>query len=175
MSASPPEGGHSPDGDEPDERLAPPLRRDYRDLATGALAIGLGLFGAIHASTAYDLGTFRRMGPGMMPMLFGVLMVVLGVAVLVPGVFREYAAPKISLRAPLTITAGFALFAVSIERVGLVPATFLLTLVASQADRRLGIVGVLILAAALSTLAVVVFVLALGIPLEPFGPWLRWR
>jgi len=46
------------------------------------------MFAAGYSMIQLDLGTFGRMGPGMFPMLVGICMFLLGVAVAVPALRR---------------------------------------------------------------------------------------
>jgi len=59
-------------------------------------------------------------------------------------------------------------FALTVERIGVIPAIFLLTGLSVLADNKLGIIGTLLLAAALSAAAVLIFLVGLGIPIHPF-------
>lgn len=144
---------------------------DSRDILGGLLLIGIGGYVAAHAALSYDLGTVLRMGPGMFPTTLGVLLAGLGVLILVPALFRAGPAlPRVKLRATVAIVLGLAAFALTIRWLGIVPAIFAQTIIVSFADNRLGLAGALALAAGLSIAAVLIFPLALGLPI----PILRW-
>lgn len=59
-------------------------------------------------------------------------------------------------------------FALTVDSFGLIPATALLTVSAVLADNKLGVIGTVVLAIVLSAIAILVFRVGLGIPLEPF-------
>jgi hypothetical protein len=54
------------------------LSRDYRDIVGGLLLVVLGLGFSWYAAEHYDLGSLRRMGPGMFPTVLGVALACLG-------------------------------------------------------------------------------------------------
>lgn len=143
--------------------------RDYTDIIGGLLLIAGGTWFMLY-STGYSIGSLRRMGPGYFPMVIGGLVLLFGVLVLLPGLFRAGQLPRPEWRPFLTISASILIFALIVEKFGLIPATVALTLVAAVADDRSRILPTVILAAALSAIAVGVFTQGLGIPI----PAIRW-
>lgn len=151
------------------------LSRDYADLIAGSLAVVVGLAAACYAAASYSLGSFRQMGPGMVPAILGLLLAAFGLAVLLPAWVRRGSVPNVNLRPFLATVAGMTLFTVLIRYAGLLPASFLMILVVSRADRRLGVFGAVALGALLSVCAVGLFVYGLGFPVDPLGPMLQWK
>lgn len=147
-----------------------PAQRDYRDLIGGGLLTALGLFAAIYASWHYDMGALRHLGPGMFPTALGFILTGLGLAILLPAWFRRGAVPAPEIRPLIAVLLSILAFALIVDRFGMVPALFALVFAAVHADKRLGPIGTLVLAIALSAIAVLVFRLILGISLDPF----RW-
>lgn len=147
------------------------LKRDYRDILGGLLLVLGGLVLALYSSSVYDLGTIRRMGPGMYPMGLGFLMAGLGIAIALPAWFRS--GPPIGIRvySPLFVLAGIAAFAIVIPRFGLIPAIAAQVVVSSLAERRFRPLGLVALTLFLCALAYIVFVYLLGLPFHLF----RWR
>jgi hypothetical protein len=141
--------------------------RDWADVIGGALLIGVGLYFAIQAG-AYDLGTLRRMGPGFFPRALGMCLAVLGLLIAGLAVFRDGELPKPHLRPFAAILTAILAFALTVEWVGMVPATFLLVGVSAFAERDARALPTLALAVGLSAIAVVIFSRGLGIPLQPF-------
>lgn len=144
------------------------LDRDYRDIFAG---LGLTLIGgaaAIYALSKYALGTVSRMGPGMMPVSLGVILAVFGLAIAIPALFRKGEAAELRLRPLIILSICILCFALMIETVGLVPAVFSATVIATFAETRVPLVRALILGAALSLLTWAIFILGLGLPIPSF-------
>lgn len=141
-------------------------RRDYRDLIAGALLIAVGLIAAFNAMYSYPLGSLRHMGPGMFPMMLGWLLAGLGVLVILPALFRGGVLPQPELRPLIVVCAAVLAFGATIRTLGLAPAVVATVLVAVLADNKITLYGALILAAGLSVAAVLIFVYALGMPLQ---------
>lgn len=142
---------------------------DYRDMVGGLLLIAVGLFLAVHALSNYQLGTIRRMGPGMFPTMIGGLLCTFGVILLVSGWFRRGVWPELRIWSPLFVLSGVATFALLIGPFGLVPAVVGVVAVSSLAELRVKPVPLAILASVLSLMAWVVFPLGLGLAVPPFA------
>ncbi len=80
------------------------MAADTRDLIAGALIAMTGGLIAAQAGLSYDLGTLRRMGPGMFPFGLGLLMVGLGVVIAGTAFFRLGDPVRMQARAPLAAT-----------------------------------------------------------------------
>ena len=92
-----------------------------RDVLAGLMFVGIGL-GALAVATGYRMGTPVRMGAGFFPVLLSGLLVFLGVVVAWGGLRSgEAAAPRLAWRPLLVIAGSVALFAVMLDRAGLVP------------------------------------------------------
>ncbi|MEQ8368430.1 MAG: tripartite tricarboxylate transporter TctB family protein [Roseicyclus sp.] len=142
---------------------------DYKDILGGLLLIVVGLFFGLQALWNYDLGTMRRMGPGMFPAMVGGLLVGFGVILLISGWFRRGEWPVWRIWSPLFVLSGVATFAVLIGPFGLIPAVVGVVAVSSLAELRVRPVPLAILAGMLSVLAWVVFRLGLGLAMPPFA------
>src|SRR5690606_26264901 len=79
------------------------LTRDYRDIIGGALLIIGGIAFSWYAAHQYDLGSLRRMGPGMFPMALGLVLAVFGLMMMVPAFFRAGTMPEIRIWSPLFV------------------------------------------------------------------------
>ena len=143
-------------------------QRDYTDIIGGGLLIGAGLFFALY-SHEYALGTLTRMGPAYFPRVLGYLLAGLGALIVLPALQRRGEMPPLHLRALVAILAGVGAFALALRPFGMVPATFLLVGIASLAQREVRLVPTLLLAAALSVIAVVVFGKGLGVLVPAFN------
>jgi hypothetical protein len=65
-----------------------------REFAAGGLMAALGLFVALKGAT-YRAGTLMHMGPGFLPTALGILLVLLGIAIAIPGL-KASASPAAS-------------------------------------------------------------------------------
>ena len=132
--------------------------------------LALGAFVAYY-STRYDLGSFRRMGPGMFPMLLGYALCLVGGLIFIPALYKP-ASGKITFetRSFVFIIGALIAFALTVPRFGMVPAVIAMAAVAVLADGQLKPLQVLALCAALSAIAVVLFHHVLGTALVLF----RW-
>ncbi len=146
--------------------------RDYGDIMGGAALILIGTFATIYALTVLFLGTVRNMGPGMFPAALGCILAGLGVAILVPALFRKGKMPSFTIRPLLTVIASILSFAIMLPPFGLIPAIIVQTLVATQADRKLSMKIALILAAGLSLSATLIFQVGLSLQVAIISwPW----
>jgi hypothetical protein len=145
-------------------KSGPTLRQD---LIGGLLSVALGVFALVLAAS-YPMGSLLRMGPGFFPTTIAVLIVLLGLA-LIGIAFRsrsEMATVNIRLRSVLAIEFGILLFALLLERAGLIPATLTLVLVSSLAEPRWRPGRAAVLALAMTALVYVIFIMVLQIPVE---------
>ena len=146
--------------------------RDYGDIAGGGALVAAGTFIAGYAMSTMNLGSLARMGPGMFPAALGVILVALGLLIALPAFFRSGEVPEVDLRTMLAVSGAMLAFALLVAPFGLVPAIAALVAVASLADGKLRLVGVLAVAAGLSLASVLIFRVGLGLQLQPFAwPW----
>ncbi|MEP7029940.1 MAG: tripartite tricarboxylate transporter TctB family protein [Pseudolabrys sp.] len=146
------------------------LRINIPDLAFAAFLIALGAL-AFALAGQLSIGTAAAMGPGYVPrglaLLIMVYGAVLGVRAMVSGAVPF---PGIELRPLLLISGSVALFAILLPFAGLAITSFAIVLCAGYAAYdshfRENFIAALILAA----FAVVLFVVALSLPI-PVWPW----
>lgn len=141
-----------------------PLKRDYRDIVGGALLVVVGLWFSSHAIGNYDLGTVRRMGPGMFPAGLGIPLAILGVMQMIPAFFRRGEAMPIRIWSPLFVLGGVVAFAVMVRPFGLIPAIMAVTIISSLAELKFRPVSLTILCTSLCLIAWLTFRVALNMP-----------
>lgn len=156
-----------------------------RKLASSGLLIVLGL-GTVMQSLEYTIGTASRMGPGYFPLSLGVLLLVFGVLIFVlPDDSQELALlgepsddteeKSMSwgerVRPWIAIVASMLLFILVGKYGGLVPATFILILVAALGDKANSLKSSIFLAIGVTLAAVGLFHygLQLQFPLFTWG------
>lgn len=144
--------------------------RDYRDIVGGLLLIVVGIAFSWYAIEHYDLGTLRRMGPGMFPAGLGFVLALFGVLLVVPAFFREGVMPEIRTWTPLFVLLGVAAFALTVRPFGLIPAILAVVIVSSLAELKFRPVSLAGLCAALCLIAWLTFRVGLGLPMTMF----RW-
>jgi hypothetical protein len=137
----------------------------WQALIGGCLAIGLGI-SALAVASRYPLGSLLRMGPGLFPCLVAALIALLGLMLIASGLRSSPMASSatIAWRSLLAVGFGIALFALLLERAGLVPATLALVLTSSLAQPHWRPRRAVILAVTVTALVYLLFVVVLQIP-----------
>ena len=144
------------------------LRR--RGLVAAATVIFVGL-GFLYFSTGYRIGVPARMGAGFFPMMLSGFLVAIGILMMLleTGKARdEPAAERPNWRAIALLPGAILLFALLIDRAGLVPATFLAVLLSTFADPKIGILRGAMVSFALTVFILIVFQYGLGIQARAF-------
>jgi hypothetical protein len=150
-----------------------------RDFCAGGLMILFGLVAAVNGPN-YRVGTLMHMGPGFMPTVLGVILILLGVTI--AGTAAASAALEIdgdeNILPPhpqwfawLCILAGPFLFIVFGSIGGMAPGTFACVFVSALGDRTSTWKSSLVLAAGVTAFGVVLFHYLLQVPM----PVLEWR
>ncbi|ANQ85543.1 hypothetical protein dqs_2513 [Azoarcus olearius] len=141
------------------------MRIDWQDGAAGLVFAALGGV-ALWLGGDYAAGTTMRMGAGYFPRVLGTLLLVLGLALLVRAPLRApRPLPPVAWRALLALGAAGMLFALLLAQAGLALAAVVMVVAARCARPALPAHETLSLALVLAALAVLVFPLALGLPL----------
>jgi hypothetical protein len=152
-----------------------------KDHVGGALLLVTGAV-VVAAGAGYGMGTLRQMGSGFFPVVLGVLMALVGIALLAtarratgalveaPVETSHLAGPVVQWRGWACIVGGVLAFVVLGEYGGLVPASFASVFIAAMGDRKNSWRAAAALAAALTALGVVVFHFGLHL-LLPLFTW----
>jgi hypothetical protein len=149
------------------------MRTAIKDVLAGLVFIGFGLAFAVGA-TGYDIGTALRMGPGYFPLVLGGLLVVLGIVIIAKGLLAGEGAEigPIPWKATLLVVVALVFFGATVRGLGVAPSVFVTALVAGFAGRRPGLVAPVVIAAGLTGVSVLIFIVALQLPLPLLGPWI---
>jgi hypothetical protein len=140
-------------------------------LLAGLFTLAFGAL-VVWQSTAYTIGTPARMGPGFFPTALGALLVLVGVGIVFQALRSDEVLERIRLRPLLVISGAVAIFALAVDRAGLIVSAFAVVLVAGFAERSPKKPALVALAVVLTAATYVVFVAILGmrIRLLPWGP-----
>lgn len=145
---------------------------DYRDLISGVILSGIGVFVAQYAKNEYEIGNTARIGPGFFPVVLGWLLCGLGVTIIFIAIFKQseiqYKSP-IKLRPMIAILASIFTFSLLVAKFGLIPAAIGLTLVASAAEIKYKLKRTAILAVSLSLISWLIFTVGLQMTLPAFN------
>ncbi|MFC7706310.1 tripartite tricarboxylate transporter TctB family protein [Plastorhodobacter daqingensis] len=143
------------------------MRLDRTELLSGLLILGVGTYFFLGAQE-YRMGTMQRMGPGFIPYWLGLIEMTLGALILISGVNRSSELPRVDPRVVIAVLGAIAAFALLLPRVGLVAATFVVSITAMLGDRQARWPLMLITAATISLICWVLFILLLGLPIPDF-------
>ena len=142
--------------------------RSPRDFFAGAIFLLFGLC-AVLVGRDYPIGTALHMGSGYFPLVLGALLLLLGAGICIKGlVIDGEGLESIGLRPLLLVLLAIGAFAVSVEPIGLVAATVLMTLIGASASPESRWREVVVLTIALLGLSVGVFAYGLGLPFRLF-------
>jgi putative tricarboxylic transport membrane protein len=143
--------------------------RAPKDFWSGIMFLAFAAVGLL-AARGYSLGTPGRMGPGYFPILLATVLGGLGLLLVVRSlVIAGDRLSRLHLLPLAIIALGVCLFGVFIERLGLVIALIVVTMVTALASRESRPMEFTALALVLAAFSVGVFVYALRLPL-PIWP-----
>jgi Tripartite tricarboxylate transporter TctB family len=152
-------------------------KRAVPDILAGLIFVAFGLAFAI-TSLRYELGTPLRMGPGYFPLALGGILVLLGLLIVAKGFLSGADAEErlagVPWRALVLIVAALLFFGLTVRGLGVVPTTAVTALLTALASYRTGFLAAVAIAAGLTVLCVLIFLLALQLRLPMFGPWLSF-
>lgn len=150
------------------------MQRNLRDIAAGVLFLAVGLHFAIGSWLTLRMGSPLQMGPGYFPLVLGILLSALGVAIIMVAL---RSAPvkfdAVSWRGVALVTAAIIFFAATIRGLGVAFGLGGAVLLASLSTEKNSFLQSLIISAVFTAASIVVFIWLLGIPLPVIGPWLR--
>jgi hypothetical protein len=114
------------------------------------------------------------MGPGYFPLLVGVILAALGLAVVVKGLIagEVISFGAIPWRAVIVIVLAVVFFGFAVRRLGFVPTSAVTALLTTLASRRMRPLTAVAVAAGLTVAATLIFVVGLQLRIPLWGPWL---
>jgi hypothetical protein len=150
------------------------LEKYNKDYCGGALMILLGV-GVLLQGRTYKVGTLSKMGPGFFPVALGVLLALIGAAIVLTAkgdiALGEEKQLVPEWRGWICITLSIVAFVVLGKYGGLLPASFAIVFISAMGDRQNTLKSAFILSVAIVAVCVAVFWWALQIqfPLFQWG------
>jgi hypothetical protein len=140
------------------------------DVLSGLVFTGIGL-GVAYASISYDIGNVARMGPGFFPLILGLLLAALGIAIAARGFANPTNNLHIErLRPIIAIGLSLVAFGWILTRFGFAPALLLACLISMAAIARTSVKELLLLPVILCIFCSLVFIYGLGLTI----PLVKW-
>lgn len=152
------------------------MQINVKDLGAGTLFLAIGLFFTLNAWFKLPIGTGYPVGPGFFPIALGILLCGFGIGMILKA--RHAGATglgAISVRGLPLIVLAVLFFALTIERLGALPALLVSTFLAAMAPSDADWKSATVIALALTAFCVVIFIYALGLPYPVISPWLMGR
>jgi Tripartite tricarboxylate transporter TctB family len=150
--------------------MASPLRNP-KDLWPGVIFVATGL-AAVLFGREYSLGTTTKMGPGYFPAVLGVMLALIGLALVVRSFLLAGERLGGFALKPLGLVLGATvLFGLLLRGAGMVVALVVLAAVSASASRQFQWGPAVALAVGLAAFSVLVFTKALGLPIPVRGVW----
>lgn len=144
-----------------------PARLGWQGAIGSAGLLGLSIVFMV-GGLQLGLGSPFRLGTGAFPFLSGLLLAILSALNLILDVRGAQLSETPDWMGFLAISGALAVFALTAERLGLMPAAFLTTFVASLPDRSLPLPQKAVLGVAVAVGSWLLFIEALNLPFKPF-------
>ena len=146
-----------------------------KNVLAGLMFMGIAAFG-LWISHDYPIGTALRMGTGYVPRLLCWILLGLGAVVLLQGLLevpptRRTSGESLAWRPVLFVTLALVLFALTLERLGIVLAILLLVGIGGAASRDLRPLETLAAALVLLALSWSIFIFGLGLTMPVWPEW----
>jgi hypothetical protein len=144
-----------------------------KDIAAGGIFIAIGLFFGLNAWMSLRIGKAFSMGPGFFPVVLGIILVALGLAIVLTAVGRRPEAfGTVPWRGIGMVMFAVIFFAVTVRGLGMAPSLGIATVVAAMSSGRISLLAAILVSIALTAFCVLVFIYALSLPYPVIGPWL---
>jgi putative tricarboxylic transport membrane protein len=143
--------------------------RNPQDLAAGLFFLAIA-GGALWVAWDYPTGTAVRMSSGYFPRLLCLLLALIGLFVALRSLAVDGPAlTAVRLRPVLLVSAAIVAFAFSIQTLGLVLATVLITVIGGLASPQVRVLEMVAVAVGLALMATAIFIWGIGLPI-PIWP-----
>jgi Tripartite tricarboxylate transporter TctB family len=149
--------------------------RDTKDFWAGVMCMAFAL-AALVLGRKYPIGTAAEMGPGMFPTILGSGLGLLGLICSLRAMRPRKAVDRIEKVQPtpvLLVLGSVVAYGVTLQKLGLVVASMLMVIISRFAAPGFKWVEVLVFGAILTLGCVLVFIVALGMPVPIWPVFLR--
>jgi hypothetical protein len=146
------------------------FRKLKKDRVSAFLLIGLGL-AVVAEGRSYRMGELTRMGAGYMPVVYGTLLALVGVAIGIASGHEDFGDAQshpTEWRGWLCVLGGILSFVLLGFYGGLVPATFAAVFISAMGDKGNSLRDAALLAGGLTVAGVVIFSYGLSLQLPMF-------
>ena len=142
--------------------------KNPKDFWSGVMFAAIGFaFAIIVQAQEYPMGSAARMGPGYFPFVLGIILGLLGVAIIVESFATSgEAVSKFAWRPLIWVLGAFVVFGLTAKLLGLAIAIVLLVVISSYGGHEFKLKEVLISSVILATGSVAVFVWGLKLPFQ---------
>ena len=146
------------------------MLKNPKDFWSGVMFGAIGFaFALIVQVQEYPMGTAARMGPGYFPFVLGIILGLMGIAIIVESLATSGdPVSKLAWRPLLWVLGAFVVFGLTAKLLGLVIAIVLLVMISSYGGHEFRWKEALISSAILAAGSVAVFIWGLKLP---FSPW----
>ncbi|AMS40123.1 tripartite tricarboxylate transporter TctB family protein [Aminobacter aminovorans] len=146
------------------------MLKDQKSTYSGLLFVTFGAILIVYSLSTLETGTVARMGPGLMPILYGSGLLLIGAAVILTANQRTSISPMSwPWRSIFFVSAAIVCFAAGLKPLGFMGATFGMALLSALARRKTSLLHAVLIAAVIAAFCALVFIYALGIPLPLVG------
>jgi len=146
---------------------------NFKEIVAGLLFCFIGLFFSITAWLTLPIGQAFSMGPGYFPLILGLILTALGMAIVAVGAKKPIAGlGSIGWRGALLVMLSIVFFGATIRGLGFGPSLFVTLFLSSAASGLLTWKSALILSLILTIFCVGIFIYALGLPYPLIGRWI---
>ncbi|MBL8523877.1 MAG: tripartite tricarboxylate transporter TctB family protein [Betaproteobacteria bacterium] len=140
--------------------------KNPKDFWSGVMFMAIGLAFAIVVKVfEYPMGTSSRMGPGYFPFVLGIVMTLLGVAIIIESMATQgEPVSKFAWRPLAFILGAVVIFGLIVKVAGMAASIIVLVLVSAFGGHEFKLKEVLIAGVILAVFSVLVFVYGLKLP-----------
>jgi hypothetical protein len=142
-----------------------------KDFWSGVIFLALGC-AAVSLGRDHPMGTAMRMGPAYFPTMLGLLLALIGLAVVLRALVKPgLSVGRISFGKPALVLGATVLFGLLLRSLGLGIALIMLVILSAYASERFRWPVALALAVGLAIGSTIIFVRLLGLPIPILGTW----
>lgn len=145
-----------------------------KEFWSGVMFVAIG-GSAVFIGQDYQFGTAGRMGPGYFPTVLGSLLALLGAVSIVRSFFgKGEALERFAFKELALVILAVILFGLLVRGAGLIISVLLVVLVSAYASEKFHLKSTILVAIGATAFAVLIFSIALGLPIPAVGPWLNF-